>query len=201
MYRYKKVTSLCLGRPTAVSWSFGNEDYDERRVFVNKFDSVFTKLRNKWEISGISFNELSRTIEWCKAGCLIFTSFNECMHLTVKFDTVPINFIQGMRLNIDVVEKIRKVEQDRRTHLYGPTLKCLGSPHHPIFYPRLSDCDCCWLSNSSPPATRSSVHIHHPLLPLISSVLRKLDAKITVSSVKHSCCTIPPHYTVSWLSS
>ena len=123
------VSSLCfLGTPTAVSSSFGNEDYDERRVFANKFDSVFTKLRNKWEISGTSFNELSRTIELCKAGCLFSSSFNECMHLTVKFDTVPSNFIQSMKLNIDVVEKIRKVEQDRRTHLYGPTWKCLGLP-------------------------------------------------------------------------
>ena len=201
MYRYRKVSSLCSGRPTAVSWPFGYEDYDERRVFANKFDSVFTKLRNKWKISGISFKELSRTIELCKAGSLFWRSFNEWMHLTVKFDTVPINFIQVMRLNIDVVEKIRKVEQVRRTHVYSPTLKCLGFPHHPIFYPRLSDWDCCWLSNSSTPATRSSVTIHHPLLPLISSVLRKLDARITVSSVKYLCCTMPPHYIASWLSS
>ena len=57
-----------------------------------------------------------------------FSSFNACMHLMVKLGTVPINFVQSMRLNIDVVEKIRKVEQDRRTHLYGPTLKCLSLP-------------------------------------------------------------------------
>ena len=145
--------------------------------------------------------EFSRIIESCWAGCLFFSSFNECMHLTVKLGTVPNNLIKSMRLNIDMVGKIRKVEQDRRTHLYSPILKCLGFPHHPMFYLRLSDCDCCWLSNSSPPATRSSVHIHHPLLPLISSVLRKLDARITVSSVKHLCCTMPSHYTVSWLSS
>ena len=88
----------------------------------------------------------------------------------VKLGTVPISFVQSMRLNIDMVEKIRNVEQERRTHLYGPTLKCLGFHHDPTFYPRLSDCDYCWLSNLSPPATRSSVPIYHPLLPLISSV-------------------------------
>ena len=43
-------------------------------------------------------------------------------------------------------------------------------PHDSMFHLRGSDCDCCWLSNSSPPATRSSVPIHYPLLPLISSV-------------------------------
>ena len=72
--------------------------------------------------------EFSRIIESCWAGCLFFSSFNEYMHLTVKLGTVPSNFVQSMKLNINVVEKIRKVEQDRRTHLYGPTLKCLTLP-------------------------------------------------------------------------
>ena len=127
--RYREVSSLCLGTPTSVSWPlFGYEDYDERRIFANKFDSVFTEFRNKWEIGGRLFREVSRNIEWCKASCLFFSSFNEYMHLTVKLGTVPINFVQSMRLNIDVVQKIRKVEQDRRTHLYSPTLKCLGLP-------------------------------------------------------------------------
>ena len=125
---------------------------------------------------------------------LVHTPYGEARHGTYQF-------VQSMKLNIDVVQKIRKVEQVRRTHLYGPTLKCLGFPRDPMFYLRLSDWDCCWLSNPSPPATRSSVPIHHPLLPLISSVLRKLDAKITVSSVKNLCCTMPPHYTVSRPSS
>ena len=67
-------------------------------------------------------------IESCKAGCIFFSSFDQYIHLTVKLGTVPINFIQSMRLNIDVVEKIRKVEQVRRTHVYSPTLKNLGLP-------------------------------------------------------------------------
>ena len=69
------------------------------------------------------------------------------MHLTVKLGTVPRNFIQSMRLNIDVVEKIRKVEQDRHTCIWpdvevldsAPTIQCftLGDPiaivgSHPI---------------------------------------------------------------------
>ena len=190
MYRYKEVSSLCLGRLTAVSWRFGYEDYGEHRVFANKVDSVFTKLRNKWKINGISFKELSGTIEICKAGCLFFTGFNECMHLTVKLDTVPINLIKSMKLNKSDVHMYTARHWSAWVFL-----------HDPMFYPRLSDWDCCWLSNSSPPATRSSVHIHHPLLPLISSVLRKLDARITVSSVKHLCYTMTLHYIASWLSS
>ena len=59
--------------------------------------------------------ELSRTIESCKAGCLFFTSFNEYVFLMVKLVTVPINFVQSMKLNIDMVGKKRKDEQDRRT--------------------------------------------------------------------------------------
>ena len=65
----------------------------------------------------------------------------------VKLVTVPINFIQSMRLNIDVVEKIRNVEQDRHTCIWpdvevldsAPTIQCftLGDPiaivgSHPI---------------------------------------------------------------------
>ena len=56
------------------------------------------------------FRELPRTIEWCEAGSLFFRSFNEYMHFTVKLSTVPSNFVQSMRLNIDVVEKKRYVE-------------------------------------------------------------------------------------------
>ena len=72
--------------------------------------------------------KLSGNIESYEADSLFLNSFNEYMYLTVKLGTVPINFVQSMRLNIDMVEKIRKVEQDRRTHLYGPTLKCLTLP-------------------------------------------------------------------------
>ena len=124
--RYKKVSSLCLGTPTAVSWSFGYEDYGERRVFANKFDSVFTEFRNKWEVAGRLFKELSRNIEWCKADSLFFTSFIKYMHLTVKLITVPINSVQSMKLNINVVGKKRKVEQDRGTCIW-PDIEVLDS--------------------------------------------------------------------------
>ena len=53
------------------------------------------------------FRELSRTMELCKAGCLFFRSFNEYMHFIVKLGTVPSNFVQSMRLNVDVIGKKR----------------------------------------------------------------------------------------------
>ena len=52
--------------------------------------------------------EFSRIIESCWAGCLFFSSFNKYMRLTVKLGTVPSNFIQNMKLNVDVVRKERK---------------------------------------------------------------------------------------------
>ena len=67
------------------------------------------------KIGGELFRELPGAIESCNAGCLFFNSFNEYMRLTVKLGTVPINFVQSMKLNINVVRKERKVEQDRRT--------------------------------------------------------------------------------------
>ena len=54
------------------------------------------------------------------------------MHLTVKLGTVPINFEQSMKLNINVVGKKRYVEQDRRTCIW-PDIEVLDpSPtiHH-----------------------------------------------------------------------
>ena len=60
------------------------------------------------------------------------------MHLTVKLATVPSNFIQSMKLNIDVGEKIRKVEQDRRTCIW-PDIEMLDSSptihHFTLDYP------------------------------------------------------------------
>ena len=58
------------------------------------------------------FRELPRTIESCKADSLFFSSFSGYMYVTVKLGTVPSNFVQSMKLNIDVVRKERKVEQD-----------------------------------------------------------------------------------------
>ena len=49
--------------------------------------------------------KLSGNIESYEADCLFFNSFNEYMCLTVKFVMVPINFVQSMKLNIDVVGK------------------------------------------------------------------------------------------------
>ena len=67
-----------------------------------------------------------------------FSSFNACMHLMVKLGTVPINFVQSMRLNIDVVGKKRKVEQDRRTCIW-PDIEVLDSSptihHFTLDYP------------------------------------------------------------------
>ena len=48
------------------------------------------------------------------------------MRLTVKLITVPINFVQSMKLNINVVEKIRKVEQDRRMFIW-PNIEVVDS--------------------------------------------------------------------------
>ena len=62
--------------------------------------------------------ELSGNIESCEADSLFFNSFNEYMCLTVKLGTVPINFVQSMKLNINVVGKKIKVEQDRRTCIW-----------------------------------------------------------------------------------
>ena len=68
------------------------------------------------------FRESSRTIESCKAGYLFFSSFNEYMHLTVKLSTVPSNFVQSMKLNVDVVGKERKLNKTD-VRVYGLTLK------------------------------------------------------------------------------
>ena len=48
------------------------------------------------------------------------------MRLTVKLGTVPINFVQSMKFNIDVVGKKGKVEQDRRTCIW-PDIEVLES--------------------------------------------------------------------------
>ena len=51
----------------------------------------------------------------------------------VKLGTVPINFVQSMKLNIDVVVKKRYVEQDRRTCIW-PNIEVLDSaPMIPCF--------------------------------------------------------------------
>ena len=55
---------------------FSYEDYGEHRVFVNKFDFVFTVFHNKWKIGGRLFKELSRIIEWCKAVSSYATSMS-----------------------------------------------------------------------------------------------------------------------------
>ena len=107
-------------------------------MFANKFDSVFTEFRNKWKVGGRLFRELSRNIESYEADSLFFNSFNEYMCLTVKLGTVPINFVQSMKLNINVVRKKRKVEQDRGTCIW-PDIEVLESSttihHFTLDYP------------------------------------------------------------------
>ena len=44
----------------------------------------------------------------------------------MKLGTVPSNFVQSMKLNIDVVGKIGKVEQDRGTYIC-PDIEVLDS--------------------------------------------------------------------------
>ena len=48
------------------------------------------------------------------------------MYLMVNLGTVPINFVKSMKLNVDVVRKERKVEQDRRTCIW-PDVEVLDS--------------------------------------------------------------------------
>ena len=71
--------------------------------------------------------ELSRTMELCKAGSLFFRSFNEYMHFTVKLGTVPINFVQSMKLNIDVIGRKDKLNKTD-VRVYSLTFKCLTLP-------------------------------------------------------------------------
>ena len=60
------------------------------------------------------------------------------MRLTVKLVTLPSNFVQSMKLNIDVVRKERKDEQDRRTCIW-PDIEVLDSSptihHFTLDYP------------------------------------------------------------------
>ena len=147
------------------------------------------------------FRELPRTIEWCEAGSLFFRSFNEYMHLTVKLGTVPINFVQSMKLNINVVGKKRYVEQDRRTCIW-PDIEVLDSS--PIIH-RFT------LDYPIPIVGVHPIHLHqlrevlrlptHALLLLTSSILTKSDARISVRSVARLGCTITTHYIASWISS
>ena len=123
------------------------------------------------------------------------------MHLTVKLGTVPINFEQSMKLNINVVGKKRYVEQDRRTCIW-PDIEVLDSSptihHFTLDYPTA-------IVGGHP------IHLHqlrevlrlptYPLLLLTSSILTKLDAKIPISSIARLYYTISTHYIASWLSS
>ena len=139
------------------------------------------------------YKELSRNIEPCKAGCLFFNSFNEYMHITVKLGTVPINLVQSMKLNVDVVGKKRKVEQDRRTCIW-PNIEVLESS------PTIQ---CFTLGDLIAIVGGNPIHLHqlrevlrlptHALLLLTSSILTKSDASIPVPSVARLGCTIPTH--------
>ena len=60
------------------------------------------------------------------------------MYLMVNLGTVPNNFVQSMKLNVDVVGKKRKDEQDRRTCIW-PDIEVLDSSptihHFTLYYP------------------------------------------------------------------
>ena len=83
----------------------------------------------------------------------------------VKLVTVPINFVQSMKLNIDVVVKKRYVEQDRRTCILpnievpdsAPMIQCftLGDPiaivvGYPIRLHQLREVLCLFTIHSYP---------------------------------------------------
>ena len=123
------------------------------------------------------------------------------MRLTVKLSTVPSNFVQSMRLNVDVVGKKRKVEQDRRTCIW-PDIEMLDSSptihHFTLDYPTA-------IVGGHP------IHLHdlqevlrlptYPLLLLTSSILTKSDTRIPISSIARLDYTISTHCIASWLSS
>ena len=147
------------------------------------------------------FRELSRNTESCKAGCLFFTSSNEYMYLMVNLGTVPNNFVKSMKLNIDVVRKKRRDEQDRRTCIW-PDVEVLDSSptihHFTLDYPTA-------IVGGHPirlHQLREVLHLPtYPLLLLTSSIFRKSDARIPISSIARLDYTISTHCIASWISS
>ena len=60
------------------------------------------------------------------------------MCLTLKLGMEPNNFVQSVKLNIDVVGKKRKVEQDRRTYIWSDVELLVPFPtvhHFTLYYP------------------------------------------------------------------
>ena len=55
--------------------------------------------------------ELPGKIGLCKIGCILFSGFNGCKPLMIKLSMIPSNFVQSIKLNIDMVGKMRKTEQ------------------------------------------------------------------------------------------
>ena len=123
------------------------------------------------------------------------------MYLMVNLGTVPNNFVQSMKLNVDVVGKKRKDEQDRRTCLW-PNFEMLDSSptihHFTLDYPTA-------IVGGHPirlHQLREVLHLPtYPLLLLTSSILTKSDARIPISSIARLYYTISTHYIASWLSS
>ena len=123
------------------------------------------------------------------------------MYLMVNLGTVPSNFVKSMKLNVDVVRKERKVEQDRRTCIW-PDVEVLDSSltihHFTLDYPTA-------IVGGHP------IHLHqlrevlrlptHPLLLLTSSILTKSDARIPIPSIARLYYTISTHCIASWISS
>ena len=123
------------------------------------------------------------------------------MCLMVNLGTVHSNFVKSMKLNVDVVRKERKDEQDRRTCIW-PDIEVLDSS--PTIH-RFT------LDYPIPTVGVHPIHLHqlrevlrlptHPLLLLTPSILTKSDARISIPSIAHLDYTISTHCIMSWLSS
>ena len=157
---------------------------------------VFTEFRKKWKIGGSLFREFPRTIESCKVGCIFSSSplrSTSAWYLASLYKVWSWTSMWSGRK-----EQLNKTD----VHMAWRWSAWLFlHPHYPTFYRRLFDCDCCWSSNSSPPATRSFMPTQRPLLPSNSSVLRKSDTRIPIPSIARLGYTISTHCIASWISS
>ena len=123
------------------------------------------------------------------------------MYLMVNLGTVHSNFVKSMKLNVDVVRKERKVEQDRRTCIW-PDIEVLESS--PTILRFTLDYPIAIVGGHP-------IHLHqlrevlrlptHPLLLLTSFILRKSDARISIPSIARLGYTISTHCIASWISS
>ena len=79
---------------------------------TDKFDSRFTEFCENYKVSGGTFSTvLPRTMEFQKTDYISFSSFYGFKPHTITFAAVCSNFVQSMKLTIDIVKRKRKVEQ------------------------------------------------------------------------------------------